>query len=120
MKKLLAGAVVALALSAGGARASTWLDLNVDACSGTCGNSGGSYGTVQIDGLGTTTVTFDVELASGFYFNQAGQPNELFNLTGPSAINITSITPTSKFGNTGNQNAGAISGGGTFGDFAYQ
>jgi len=120
MKKLLAGAAVALALSAGAAHASTWLDLNVDTCTGTCGHFGQHYGWVKIDGLGTTTVTFDVTLIPDTYFNQAGHPDELFTLTGPTGIDVTSVTPAADFGNTGNQAAGAHSGGGSLGDFAYQ
>ena len=108
-----------LLLTAGAASAATFVyDLNVDTCTGTCGGLP-SYGTVSVDGMGTTTLTFDVELAPNVYFNQAGHPEELFSLVGSPAISISGIAPAGKFGALGAQTAGSHSGGGSLGNFGY-
>jgi hypothetical protein len=117
MKKLLASAAIAAAMSLGGAsfaHATTYI-LNVDGCSTGCGAT--NYGTVTTTGDGTGSLTIDVELAANVFFNQAGGANEFFSLTGDNPIDITSLS--TGFTALGTQNAGVHSGGGTFGDFDY-
>jgi len=120
MKKLLlaAATVFALtggALSAGGAHAATYLNL-VGGCA--CGLS--SYGTVTVTGEGSTQLDFDIELASGVFFNQAGNGiDESFSLVGSPVIDITSISD-NHFGTVANNvSAGTFTEPSNLGDYMY-
>src|SRR5215471_3037670 len=70
MKKLLLGAAVALALSAGGAKAAVWYDLNVDHCGSGCGLT--NYGSIKVEDLGTNSLQITIDLVDNVIFNQAG------------------------------------------------
>jgi len=63
---------MALAMSVAGgsvAHATTYL-LNVDGCSGGCGST--SYGTINVTGEGSSTLSVDIELNSNVIFQEAG------------------------------------------------
>jgi len=109
----LAGLTAAL-MTAGASHATTYT-LNVDGCSSGCGYS--NYGTVDVTGQGTNTLTFDIELANNVvFFNQAGQPDEAFSLIGNPTITISGLPST--FGTNGSQAAGTHHES-AFGDFDY-
>jgi hypothetical protein len=107
MKRILLGAAMAVAMSAGGvslARAATY-DLTVVGCT-TCTLT--SYRTVTTTGEGTTSVDFSIQLATDVYFNQAGGAHDAFawNLSGDPDITVSALTPT-VFGTNGPQSAGS-------------
>jgi hypothetical protein len=116
--KMLRGAIALAALTAAlgmsGAAGATTYVLNVDGCSSGCGYS--NYGTVDVTGQGTNTLSFDIELATNVFFNQAGHPDEAFSLIGNPTITIAGLPAT--FGANGSQAAGSHHES-AFGDFDY-
>jgi hypothetical protein len=111
----VAFAALAAALATAGASHAVTYTLNVDGCSSGCGYT--NYGTVEVTGQGTDTLTFDIELASNVvFFNQAGQPDEAFSLIGDPTITISGLPST--FGTNGSQAAGSHHES-AFGDFDY-
>ena len=111
----VAFAALAAALATAGASHAVTYTLNVDGCSSGCGYT--NYGTVEVTGQGTDTLTFDIELASNVvFFNQAGQPDEAFSLIGDPPITISGLPST--FGTKGSQDAGTHHES-AFGDFDY-
>ena len=96
---LIAGAAMAAALSTGAAHATTYL-LTVDSCSG----AGGCLGALPNAGSVTVTsvtggLDVDIKLASGIFFNQAGQSNGHqavgFDLTGSPSVTLKDFVETS-------------------------
>ena len=109
----LAGLTAAL-MTAGASHATTYT-LNVDGCSSGGGYS--NYGSVDVTGQGTNTLTFDIELANNVvFFNQAGQPDEAFSLIGNPTITVSGLPST--FGVNGSQSAGSHHES-AFGNFDY-
>ena len=89
MNKVLLGAAMAVAMAVGGgsiAQAETY-QLDVNHCTD-CTLS--NYGTITTTGEGTTSVTFQINLAADVYFNQAGASFDSFvwNLLGDPAITV--------------------------------
>jgi hypothetical protein len=109
-----AASALAISLAAANAAGATTYVLNVDGCTGGCGYS--NYGTVDVTGQGTNTLTFDIELANNVYFNQAGQPDEAFSLIGNPTITVSGLPST--FGVNGSQAAGSHHES-AFGNFDY-
>lgn len=130
MKSLYLVAAVAASLlcAAGAASASTNVyNLDVDTCGSGCGLAG-SYGTVTVSGIGTDTLSFDVELnkLAGVFFQQAGNPAELFSLTSRGTIDPTSIVWGPVPASPASPATGSASGPGSYhvngqlGSFAYE
>ena len=114
-RSALALATLTAGLATAGLSHATTYTLNVDGCSSGCGYS--NYGTVDVSGQGTNTLTFDIQLASNVvFFNQAGQPDEAFSLIGNPTITISGLP--SAFGTNGVQAAGSHHES-AFGDFDY-
>jgi len=116
-----AAAASALAISlaaANAAGAATYL-LNVDNCSGGCGST--SYGTVNVSGEGSGTLTVDIELNSNVIFQEAGNPNghvDVWFNTSTSSVDVEGLV--SPFLTNGVQAAGSHSpNGASFGTFDY-
>src|SRR3569623_188191 len=123
MKIRLAVAASALAISlatAGASNASTYL-LNVDNCSGAYGCGSASYGTVNVSGEGSGTLTVDIELNSNVIFQEAGYPNghvDVWFNTSTSSVDVEGLV--SPFLTNGTQAAGSYNpNGASFGTFAY-
>jgi len=127
--KVLAGVALAAMMGfAGSASAAStiFLKLTKDTCSGTCGLTGGaSYGEVEVDGIGTNVLSFDILLSKDIFFNQAGKPVEAFSATDGAPGGPPPTGPTVTIGNItagflgGVEAAGAINEGPTFGTFLY-
>jgi hypothetical protein len=123
MKIRLAVAASALAISlatAGASSASTYL-LNVDNCSGLNGCGSASYGTVNVSGEGSGTLTVDIELNSNVIFQEAGNKNghiDVWFNTSTSSVDVEGLV--SPFFPNGTQTAGTNSpNGASFGTFDY-
>ena len=122
MKKLFAGAALAAAMAMGAsantAHAAVYT-LNVDGCSGGCGYT--SYGTVTVNGQGTNTLNFDVELAPNVFFQQAGGANghqeTFWDLLGNPTVTLAGLA--SDFSANASQSAGSNSPCGPFSNFSY-
>ena len=96
LKHLIAtAAMTAVLLGAGAASASTIFYLTVDGCSSTCVPGGVAIGEVEVSGLGTNVLTFDVDLYAGTSFNTAAvNPGHVtfgFNLAGDPTVAITGV-----------------------------
>lgn len=96
LKNLIATAAMAAALAAtGAASASTIFYLTVNGCTSTCVPGGVAIGEVEVSGLGTNVLTFDVDLYGTATFNNAGVNTSHqafgFNLVGDPAVTISSI-----------------------------
>jgi hypothetical protein len=106
MKRILLGAAMAVAMSAGGvslAHAAVY-DLTSVGCT-TCTLT--NYGTVTTTGEGTTSVNFSIQLATDVYFNQAGTVHDSFawSLEGNPTVTVSGLPAT--FAANGAQSAGA-------------
>jgi hypothetical protein len=117
MKKYLIGGVAAATLALGGAAHATTYFLNVDDCSGTCGQA--SYGQINVsnDGLGTLTV--DIELNANTIFQESGKDphKEIWFDTNTNSVTIGGLA--APFTANGTQTAGADTPNGVQGSFDY-
>src|SRR5690348_4964714 len=93
LKRIIAGAGMALAMAfglGGVAQADTYTLTVPPGCT-TCGS--GPFGTVTVTGSGTDTLHVVISLASGVFFNQAGNGllAVVFNLVGDPVVAISNI-----------------------------
>jgi hypothetical protein len=111
-----AAIVVVAALSATGAKATTWSLNESNGCSGGC--TTGPFGTVDVTDNGLGTLSFDVELAAGYNF-LGGSNIFTFNLSGGPTISYSNTSSNFLSGDT----TPVTSGGGVamdgFGKYMY-
>jgi hypothetical protein len=118
MKKYLIGAAAAATMAMGGAAHATTYFLNVDNCSGGCGQS--SYGQINVSGEGTGVLSIDIELNANTVFQQAGQNphDEIWFDTNTNSVTIGGLV--SPFSANGVQAAGShAANGASFGNYDY-
>jgi hypothetical protein len=113
----LAASVTAFLALPATANATTYV-LNVDNCSGTCGQA--SYGHIDVTGQGTGTLSVDIELNANTIFQQSGQnphPDVWFD-TNTATVDIEGLA--APFSADGSQAAGSFNANGnSFGTFDY-
>jgi hypothetical protein len=118
MKKFLIGSVAAATLALGGAAHATTYVLNVDNCSGTCGQA--SYGTINVTGEGTGTLSVDIELNANTIFQQSGQNphSDVWFDTNTATVDVEGLS--APFSANGSRAAGSFNANGnSFGTFDY-
>jgi hypothetical protein len=121
VKTILTAAALAasafLALPVATANAATYF-LNVDNCSGGCGQT--SYGQIDVTGQGTGVLSVDIELNANTVFQQAGKNphDEIWFDTNTSTVTIGGLV--SPFSANGVQTAGShAANGASFGNYDY-
>jgi hypothetical protein len=121
VKKIFAAAAIAatafLALPVTAANATTYL-LNVDNCSGGCGQA--SYGQINVTGQGTGVLSVDIELNANTVFQQAGKSphDDIWFDTNTNSVTIGGLV--SPFSANGVQAAGSnAANGASFGNYDY-
>jgi hypothetical protein len=121
VKTILTAAALAatafLALPVTAANAGTYL-LNVDNCSGTCGQA--SYGQINVSGETTGVLTVDIELNANTIFQEGGKnPHaDIWFDTNTNTVTIGGLV--SPFSANGVQTAGSnAANGASFGDYDY-
>lgn len=97
------------------AHADLIFDLTVDACSGSCGPSGSTFGTITLSEVDSATVHVDVDLSADFtsYFVNTGAGYAL-TWDGPTTENVTNLSDGFSFLGFGTYDTG-----GDFGTFHY-
>ena len=94
-------------------------NLTSDHCTGSCGPTGTTFGTVELVANGTGGVDFTVTLNSPFEFAKTGAANDqAFKFNGVNTVLVTDITVTSPASPVLTGDAGAFNGDGT-GDFGF-
>ena len=123
MKHLISSCALAIGFALGwpsAANASLVFDLNVDGCTGGCGPSGTSFGTVTLTQVDADTVHVDVDLSptgeSMFIDTGAGYA---LTWNGPSGETIENIAPPLGFNFLPYTNPPGYDTGGNFGAFNY-